>query len=223
MFKKILLILCFLFLVSQLLFAEKRMPRLRVINDEGKGVKSEISKADRENKEYRLGPTDNEGYKRIDIECKSGEIIRAQPIDPNYYRKKCECPLNPQHTIKVTRKEIIENLEVNATYFEDINEYAKAAMIYNEIFVRVLDSDEKVARDAEKKVYVLFGKSLNNYEPTTYDPKQNKIVISTSFKEDIKKFQEINNIAYTGNLDYRTLSKAAEAPIGWYIFKRVNK
>jgi hypothetical protein len=223
MLKKILLILCSLFLTSQLLFAEGQVPSVRVINDEGKGVKSDISKADRENKEHRLGPTDNEGYKRIDIECISGEIIRVQPVDPNYYRGKCECPLTPQHTVKVTRKEIIENLNLNAAYFENSGEYAKAAMIYNEIFVRVLDSDEKVARDAEKKVYVLFGKALNNYEPTTYDPKQNKIVISTGLKKDIRKFQKINNISYTGNLDYGTLSKAAEAPIGWYIFKRVDK
>lgn len=199
------------------------MPRVRVINDEGKAVKSEISKTDRERKEYRLGITNDEGYKEIDIECKSGEIIRAQPIDLNYYRNKCECPISAQQTIKVTRKEYVGNLKANATYFENSGEYAKAAMIYNEIFIRVLDSDEKMAKDAEKKVYVLFGKALNNHEPAKFDPIQGKIVITPSLKADIEKFQESNNIKKTGNLDYGTLSKAAEAPVGLYIFKGVNK
>ena len=223
MFKEISLLMpFFLFLFTQLLFAEKQLPTVRVINDEVSAVKSGIIKTDREGKEYRLGITDDKGYKKIEIECKSGEIIYAQPQDINYYRNKCECPISAHQTIKVTRKEIIETLTANATYFENSGEYAKAAMIYNEIFIRVLDSDEKMAKDAEKKAYALFGKVLNNHEPTTFDPVQDKFVITPSLKADIEKYQESNNIKKTGDLNYGTLSKAAEAPIGKYIFNRVQ-
>lgn len=224
MFKGLLIFyLTLLFVSSDLVFTQAQVYEIRVIDqDSEEGVQSDLRIVDPDPaKIIHLPPTDENGYCRITEECKPAQSIRAEPRNKLYYEGKMRCDKISKF-IRVSKKLYIKNLESNAQDFENNGEYAKAALVYNEIYVRAVAFDEELATNAQKKTIELMGKYLNVSEPTTYVAMQKKVVMSTSLKEEVKSFQEKNNIEVTGKLDYETLSSAAGDNITSYIYSEPN-
>ena len=147
------------------------------------------------------------------------------PNDEHYPSRVYQCSDLVDHatyTIKLWKKEYIENLRHNATYFEEKNEYATASLIYNEIYQRMRGIDESSAEEARRKTINLFARFLGNDEPFATDPMQEKPVISRSLKSDIERFQRENSIPDHGRIDMQTLRLAAGCSIGKFIFTRVG-
>jgi len=197
--------------------------KIYVIDDHGNGVKSEIFKLDRKSKRTRIGLTDDIGYKEAYMLCEHGDQIEACPKSGNFFHEEVECTKSVVQKIKVTRKRIYVNLKANAAFFEKEGEFAKAAMIYSDISARAASFDAGFAEFAETNTHVLFGKYLGMSNAVVYDPKQRKEVMSPIMKEKVKEFQRGCNIKESGKLDYSTLSTAADAPIGNYMFKRFDE
>jgi hypothetical protein len=78
---------------------------------------------------------------------------------------------------------------------------------------------QEVAK-AEEKTYDMFAKFLNVEGATSYDPVQEKIVITPQFMDSIRHFQKKINVNATGIINYTTLQAAAEQQISKYLLKK---
>jgi len=216
-----------LFVVAPLFFVASPLhaqpTNIRVIDDQGKGVKCELYRIDQARKEFRLGATDEQGQKTLEEKCVSGENLLVKPKNPRYYvNRNTECPLKDSCIIRVTRKDIMGNLQANAAYLEATGEHAKAALVYNEISARSSSFDEKLAQSSIQKVYELAGRLFGIDKPTVYDPRQKKTVISPALGTSIKEFQKANELNETGRIDYLTLRMSAQDNIGTYLFRQIE-
>jgi len=199
----------------------------RVIDDYGNPVECVVVRVTAGDEKVPFAETDQNGRFSITEQlCANNPVFRVEPKGENHFRSQvyaCEAAIkNPTFTILVTNKNILANLSWNAKYFEEQNACATAAMIYNDIYQRARAFDEVLAEEAKRKVIALFARHLGNNTPTVYDPLQKKDVIGPSFQQDIKNFQRVSAIPETGNIDMRTLRKAAATSVGRYMFTRVK-
>ena len=214
-----LLLASLLFAHLNTAFAQTLILKIRVIDDTGTGVESDMFKIDRKNATENVGITDKTGYFEFSEKCISGEKIRAVPVKKVlYWPGEGRCPKVPK-SIVVTKILYWKNLEANAKIFEDKRDYGKTAMIYSELSVRALPLSKKLARDNENKAYVAMDKYFHVDNPATLDPNQGKIVMSAELKENIESFQSQNGLKVTGKLDYATMQEAAGIPVRRFIFR----
>jgi hypothetical protein len=192
-------------------------------DDEKIGLKSSIYTINRSGKKEFVTETNERGYQKTILDCKTGMRVRIEPNSDNYYPDTELCPSNEIQLLifRLTRVIIINNLEANADLFEKTNDYATAAMIVNELHARQKHIAEIAVDHAvnEVRIYTLFGKHLGVKDATEYDPEQGKSVISRSLKEKIKEFQASKNINATGKLDYMTLRAAAGNDVGVFMYR----
>lgn len=193
-----------------------------VRDDRATGVRSEVF-VEKNAQQHRQGETNNDGYILLTKGCKQGEIISATPISPLYYKGKTDCnPAAKQLEVRVTKKAFVDILKWNATRLETAGDWAKAALVYNEIAGRVEPVNKTEAQESREKVYLLFaehvdvGRKLN---VAVFDPLQEKKVMSPGFARKVEEFQFKMGIPVSGRIDYKTLSTAAGEDIGKYLFR----
>jgi len=193
---------------------------IQVVDDHEDGIESELFQLDCENKLIRIGRTDEKGYEKVFVFCRQGDRIRAKPMSANFLLKAEECNEKNFQKIKCTKIEIYQIMAANAAHFEEKGDLPEASMLYSDLAARGKDSQPDSASEASVKALKLFGEYLSVKKPVVFDPAQNKMVMSKEMKGSIKKFQKDMSIKVTGNLDYKTLSKAANADIGAYMFQK---
>ena len=191
---------------------------IHVIDDAGEGVECNLYKITAQGKLEMIGSTGNDGICEVETECESGERIKVMPIG-NYLNTIVECIVAFNQKIKVTKQPLYANLETNLEYFIKTEDYAKTALILNELYSRSIEIDESVKWKDEGIIYEYFGKFLEVENPTKFDPIQGKVVISPEFKKAIEEYQKKKELDVTGQLDYGTLASAAGSSIGEYIFR----
>lgn len=191
---------------------------IRVVDDHGLGVESELFIFEESATARQLGKTDPEGNLQIEENCDAGLTLSVRPISSLYFPTRRDCPLSSGSKIVVTKRAIFQNLERNAEYFEREGKHALAALIYNEIVGRARHFDPDIAEQAQEKVYDMFADFLQVESPMEYDPQQEESVMSAEYSRAVKAFQRKNALPQTGNIDYATLRTAAGTSIGRYLF-----
>src|SRR5262245_34377571 len=189
---------------------------LQIVDDLGKGVKSEVWKLTRSDppQRTRLGVTGDDGLLSVAESCESGERLRAEPISTAVYNaQNLECPITKSPTqLLITRVEYVLNLIANAIRAETLDKEALAALLYNEVYVRIAASDAEKAATYKLKTIQLIGGHLGVASPLMLDPAQGKHgvrVMTPSMREAIKLFQYTSHLDDTGMIDFSTLSTAA--------------
>lgn len=199
---------------------------LYVRDDRGAGVRSEVF-LEKDAQPHRQGETDDYGYILLAKGCKQGDIILASPINPLYYKGRKDCsPAAKQLEVRVTKKKFAQNLQSNATRLENARDWAKAALVYNEIAGRVEPVDDLEAQESRQKVYLLFARHLKlgtEINVIVFDLQQEKWVMSPGLARKVEEFQLENGITASGRIDYKTLSTAAGEDVGKYIFDHAVK
>jgi len=211
-----------LIIASQILF--DNFKKIHVIagdiGNKAIGMKSTLTKIDCNGNLIYIGTSDDRGFIETYLKCEYGDQLKADPEDPHYFHAFVNCTKDSIQRIELSRKRIINNLESNAEYYDKVGDYAKSTLIYSELHKRYKAIDAADASYMEKKVYSSWGKYFDTDESMVYDPYQEKYVMSPSLKNSTKQFQMRNNINVTGKLDYPTLSEAANAPIGTFMFEK---
>lgn len=199
-------------------FAQTR--RMRVVDRDApeRGVQSQIFLIDAKDVSTRIDPTDPAGYFSVTAKCDTGFQIRAVPQSENYYAKDIECA-TPENHVPVGRKKYILNLKANAKILEGTNQTWDAALIYNELGVRLASTDAAESQKAKLKAIQLVGRTVGVDQATVYDPQQDKTVMTPELKAAVEAFQKSHGLDPTGVVDYRTLEIAAEKPISTYMYE----
>lgn len=193
--------------------------RMRVVDRDAPqtGIQSEIFLVDGKDVSSRVAATDAAGYFSLESKCEPGHQIRARPRSEQYFSESVECA-SAASEVRVGRMKYIQNLRANAIILEQRSETAEAAFIYNEIAARMASNSTVEAKKAEVKTFELIGLTLGVSAATTYDPHQERTVMTPELKAAIEAFQKSNGIAATGVLDYRTLTVASKRPISMYMY-----
>lgn len=210
---------CFLFSLAYT--QNESTSTIHVIDDNGRGVKSEIFKVTVNGNLDRLGETDVAGILIVKIECKIGERLKIEPIG-KYLNRFIECSNAFKGKIKVTEQMVYANLVENLQHFEENNDWAKISLISNELYSRSLEQNSGDVWNKPETIYSNFASFLEVTDPIVFDPSQDRFVISPKLNMAIKEFQAKKNLRITGNLDYMTLCTAAESTIGKYIFNKIR-
>ena len=201
---------------------EGERPTIRVVDDNGCAVDCVIVLVLQNGSELRLGKTGEGGRFAMEEQCQQGERVRAQPESPEYYWAVTECPVHSGREIKVTKRLYLVNLKNNADVLEKSNQPAKAALVYSEIAWRAVVFDQGRSQEATTKVYTLMGTVLGVEDPVTFDWRRKEYIASKELNAAIEEFQRMQGITVSGNLDYTTLSVAANSDIGPYIFHSLD-
>lgn len=222
--KIVMFILALLLILAQSKLSLADCSIIVVDNDDEKiGIVSEIYKVEREisngqrkDKETYIGKTSEKGTYVFSGVSEEGKLISIRPISRLYFYKVLDWPKIKEQKIKISKIVYVKKLERTARRFEESNDYTKAALAYNEINARTPEASE----DVKKKIYMLWGKHLDNTKPIIYDEDQATYVMSPGLKKDIINFQKTESIKATGNLDYKTLQQGAGDNIGSYMFEK---
>lgn len=211
--------LIFTFFFTSLTWGQASDQKIRVVDrdNHSHGVESKLLIIKLDNSEVVFGATDKEGYYTEKVTCQRGEWLKINPMSTLYYFYRERCP-TPKTEFLVDKIYSVMNLQSSAEQLEKEGKLSKAALVYNEIMVRLSNYDEQKSKEAEQKVYLLIGKSLGVDEATKYDRSQDKVVASQSLVNAVKDFQEQSNIPVTGKLDYNTLRKSAGKDIGQFLY-----
>jgi len=190
---------------------------IRVVEDGGRGIKSDLYVIKGTGQEEFFDETDDTGVVHPNYSCESGWRIRAKPKDQAYFHssaQKCLVKL----MLRVTSRRVLSNLQKNAEWARQNGEYGVAALVYNELSVRAAAFDSNLALKAETNAYEYAGRALGVEEPTGFDPTQKRVVLSPEFIEKIRAYQKTNGLPDSGKLDNATLTSLANAPIGRFLY-----
>ncbi len=111
----------------------------------------------------------------------------------------------------------IKGVLTKASEYEKISP-AQATLAYNNALAVIKkinappDKKSQWENEIGTKVYTNFGNYLNVDSAFSYDPTQNKNVMTYEMKKAVKAFQINSKIKVTGKIDSETLSKAVKAP-----------
>ena len=121
-------------------------------------------------------------------------------IDRNYTK------LNP----------IVKHLLKTAERKEQIGKYGDASLLFNEAYARGRASRE-AAEYAARKTFENVGKVLGVKSAVSCDPEQRKYVMTKEMVKAIKDYQKTNDIAVTGQVNYKTIRSFSESDIRAYL------
>lgn len=183
---------------------------IRVVDDNSRGIKSEIITVDPDNKESFMQETDANGVVRLNYECKQSQRLKAKPMDQSYYPSRPKPCDSSVLTLPVSKRAVVMILKTHAESAVKREDYGIAALLYTEIAARVGSSDTKLAVQAEKNTYLFAGKKLGVVDPIIFDQPQNKFVMSPNFLAALVKFQKDNGILAKGQLNFMTLKILAD-------------
>ncbi|MGD9211591.1 MAG: peptidoglycan-binding domain-containing protein [Desulfobacteraceae bacterium] len=203
------------------LFAASKKINFTVIehDDKANGVESKICIVDFKNNEKVIAATDEDGNFEGNLTCQKGERIKILPVNSRYYPTFLECPIESiAENITVSKVIYISNLEFNALWLEKQGRFGDAALVNNEIFVRVKNFDKEKANTARIKVIELIAQKLKVVDATEFDTQQKKVVASSSLVKALRKYQQASKIEPNGKLDYKTLRSMSKIDIGHFVY-----
>lgn len=185
---------------------------IRFADDFGRGVKMQIFLLAPNSAPVLLGSTNDDGLFTLEKACVAGNSIEADPVSHSVYQKALvQCP-PAKKDVLVSSVEYVAAEVSNADAFAKEGKPAAAALLYNDVAVRVAVSDPTVANDYRVKVITLMGKRFGVTNALAFDSNQGssgKQVISTDLRDAITAFQNANNLSTNGLLDFGTLSAAS--------------
>lgn len=183
----------------------------RVIDDANKGVFSEIV-LEKSGSQSHFKDTGPDGTMKVNHTCQEGERFFAKAMDSNHYRDSTKADCGSPLTLKVTSNDHYETLKRIGDRAVQANDHGKAALAYNDLYVRTSTSDPVESEGFRVKALTEAGKSLNVEVPTVQD--DGYTVMSPSLKTTLTDFQRKSGIEAKGQLDYPTLRSLAGTDIG---------
>lgn len=165
----------------------------------------------------RVGTTNANGEWTGRYSCGPQDKIFARPSDDGYYSSK-PLPCMPMTLVVSSRRVVLLFTDYLIKEQAD-GAHGQAALVANDLAVRLIDVDPTRAAHFEAVAYESAGTALNVDEPTVRDPQQGRSVMSPALKYKITEFQIERQIYPStdrrlGNLDYRTLSTLAGKSVG---------
>ena len=187
---------------------------LKLVDDNNRAVDAVLFKLDSSMNKTRLGRTQN-GQIPLSDPGKQGEQVDVKP-DDNFVECKLECPLTSQ-VVKVTRVAVVNNLVENAFSYQNRSP-ATAALIFNELSVRIADTDASLAQQVQAKAYEQTALALNVPAHQALDKSGKEVAPSSVLQQALATFQGQNQIKPTGSANYETLSRMSGVSISRFIF-----
>jgi hypothetical protein len=202
--------------------------RLKVIDDNATPVCSRIIRIQPDGTETEIGKTDSDGILVLSPDCcNKGDVLMALPGNGAWKPGKVSCQRiqsSTSLTLLVTKTTFLNNLESNAKALEEKEKYARAAMLYNEIFSRARDFNPELSSWAQNKVFETFGSFLDQEKLYVFDPVQDRKVMSPSFRQAIQDFQKKVGVKETGRLDMPTFRAATGGDkVVRYLFRNMSQ
>lgn len=200
--------------------AAQEQRRMQVVDtDTKRGLESTIDLIDSKNENSRLTATDKDGYFLAPSTCAPGSRMKATPASKSYFAKTVDCPVpSGLELVGLTRIKYIRNLTDNASVLEQNGITGDAALVYNELAIRLLGVDTAKASSARRKSFILAGESLGVSTPLKFDAVQGRRVMSPELKQAVTILQRSKGLKTTGDLDFATLSAVSDVPLSNYLF-----
>lgn len=195
-----------------------------VMDETGRGVKSEIRKIDDDDKDTHFAYTNNKGVATPNRHCPTYHRLKAIPSVNIYAPKKVEL----EHCKKKVKIELILTQVANVLFghaeeAEKQGKYGKAAMIFTEVAWRATKVGMPNATEATHRAYKNMGSALGIKSASVYDLQQNKYVLGNHAVKGLKAFQTAKLLPVSGRLDAATLQALAGQPFSPLIRKAYDE
>lgn len=193
--------------------------RIRIVDKDKPhiGVKSNIKVMNADGKYKLVSKTDSKGYVSKEFNCIELEVATIHPENDTYFSEDLECPINTS-LIMVTSFKYYTNLILNADSKIAAGDFGTAALALSDAAARLKDSDVKTANKIEVRAFEATGAYLNVYVSTSFDPTQNKVVMSNELKNAVLIHQGNAGLKTTGILDYPTLKTLSNKSLNAMLF-----
>lgn len=203
------------FLIS-LSFADQR---IRVMDKDikGKGIECEIKIKKKDGKLELVSYTDNHGYVQVDFNCNQLEIAVFVPKG-DYYSIEERCPIKKSE-IYLSSITYVTILISNGEKLFKMGDYGSSTLAFSEAAARLKKYNKKESVNVEVKAFKAAGKTFGVKNPTIFDPKQLKLVISPELGMAIKEYQIKNGLEKTGKLDFNTLRSTSNKDLPSMMFE----
>lgn len=211
------------FILFYLLFADFSSAEqlVKVVNTADGGIQSKVYF---ESVLNHIGNTDQNGFLKTNVGCTVGADVIAVPESVLYEDGSVRCDRSSDEiVVNIEWKPLYTNLMRNREIFLLRQEFGSAALVSNEIAARA-SGNMQTQRERVRAIEYL-AKEINFPETeraVAFDPLQGREVATPTMVEMIKSFQRQKGLPITGDVDYRTLSTAAERDIGSAMYEIVE-
>ncbi len=197
---------------------------VRVIDaDTQAGIIAEVI-VEHNGRTYSAALTNARGEARIKEPCKFGATVSARPDEHVRYLPPATARPCSQPPVVLPLRDRTRPLQLSnaAAQFETDREFGKAALAFNEAFVR---SPNKAASDVQVLTNAAKALSVPTEKALRFDVKQGKYVASPDLVAAITKFQNESKLAEDGVLGGETLEALANQKTYRILFppKRADK
>jgi hypothetical protein len=163
--------------------------------------------------------TDASGIAKLRSRCRSSDRFRAEPHNARFVAGGLTClPTADTLAIKVSPKLRIRQLSRYGSQLSADNQFADAALVYNEVAGRIAFEDPAASDSARIKSIKLFAHIIAVPQARALDTVNGSVVMSPEFQKALVKYQAKEAVTVSGQLDYATLRSASLKPIVHYLF-----
>ena len=197
---------------------------LRVADDMGQAVPSQIFIEETQGHRVKLGETDGQGLFIVAPAYPASSKAVIAPVGAEHLLNELHgSKLRPDstNTVLLTRTEFMENLLANAALLHERERYEDAALVYNEIYQRARVPRPGIAQAAQAEVYKNFALYMGvEGELLTNDTSQGRFVMTENFEDAVRAYQKERGIDQTGVIDFKTLLQASKHRVFDYLTRR---
>lgn len=193
---------------------------VKVIDERGRGVKSELFIITSKSEPVRIGMTDEKGIFRGDLDCTRGCRLKVKPRSAQYfYNDRVECPLKSTNDVQVTSKQFFGQLKNDASSAVAKGDLALGAGRFKEAAALARQWDGAEGERLGQRSIESYGKLLGIERPTAWDDRQGKLVPTIEMRKAIEKVQADKGEKVTGKIDNSFSRAVGKETLGSYMEK----